>query len=85
MRENLKVTSRYGDEYHFMPIDEDGKKYIFKCGDYYRVGFDNPDDVEYAFVDPSGGPFISPGYKIDDNHIVKSISKHQKGLLIEFE
>lgn len=85
MRENLKVLSRYNDEYHFVPVDEEGKKYILKCSDYYRVGFKYPDDTEYDFVDPPGGPFITKGFKVDDTHIVKSISKSQKGIMIEFE
>lgn len=82
---DLYVISRYNDKYHFIPMDDDEKKCIFKCGEYYRVGFDKPEDTEYLFVDPSGGPFIEPGFKVDENHVVKSISKHPKGIMVEFE
>lgn len=79
----IKVLSRYNDEYKLIPLTD--KQYLFKCGDYVRIGFDGVNEEEYEFVDPSGGPFISEGYKFDDDHIVKRIFKHDKGIAIEFE
>lgn len=79
----IEVLSRYNDKYKLTPLND--KQYLFECGEYVRVGYDKPDDKEYLYVDPSGGPFVSKGYKFDDDHIVKRVFQHEKGIAIEFE
>lgn len=62
------MKNRYGEEYSFELIGENTYKFV---GDpkYCRYGGkqDAPDiDVnDLGFFDPSGGPFISEGYKIN--------------------
>ena len=79
----IEILSRYNDRYKLIPLND--KQYLLECGVYVRVGFDEVNKEDYHFVDPSGGPFISKGYKVDDNHIVKRIFRHEKGIAIEFE
>lgn len=50
-------------------------KFTCRCG----IIEDNPD--KYSFIDPSGGPFIVPGYEIG-GYKVKAI---HRGGIIEFE
>ena len=42
------------------------------------------DPDAYSFVDPSGGPFMQKGTVIDGN-VIKSISRGEEGVIIEFE
>lgn len=37
----------------------------------YRVGYDTDPKVDPWFVDPSGGPFISVGYKTANVEVIK--------------
>lgn len=79
----IEVLSRYNDKYKLIPLND--KTYLFDCGEYIRVGFNENDENNYDFVDPSGGPFVSKGYKFDDDHIVKRVFRHEKGIAIEME
>lgn len=82
MKSEIKLNSRDGDSNKLVRIgEEDSLKYKLESKFYYRAGIieDNPD--EYSFIDPSGGPFITVGSKID-GHVVKAI---YKGGIIEFE
>jgi len=66
------MKNRYGNEYHFERVDEN--MYIIK-GDlkYWRLGGKEGqqgiDNNDIGFVDPSGGPYISAGYLIDDKPV----------------
>lgn len=66
------MKNRYGNEYHFERVDEN--MYIIK-GDlkYWRLGGkagqQGVDNNDIGFVDPSGGPYISAGYLIDDKPV----------------
>lgn len=86
MKKQIKLNSRYGSRNYLNRIgEEDSKRYLLKAEYNYRVGIieDNPN--EYSFVDPSGGPFfISKGSDID-GYKVKSISRGDGGVIIEFE
>lgn len=74
MEKQLKLRNRYGDCYDFKKIDEN--KYVI-VGDlkYWRYGGqEGQEDVDYdnlGFVDPSGGPFIGIGSKIEDRKITR--------------
>lgn len=68
------MKNRYGDEYAFQKIGDD--TYLI-TGDlrYWRMGGkegqDQIDHNDLGFVDPSGGPFISTGYKIEGRRVVR--------------
>jgi hypothetical protein len=74
------MKNRYGDEYNFKKLDEN--LYTIE-GDlqYWRFGFreDSADLNDLAFADPSGGPFIEPGMKIDGRVILRIRSGHKIG------
>ena len=67
------MRNRYGDEYTFESVDEN--TYTIK-GDlkYWRFGGregqEQMDLSDLGFVDPSGGPFIEVGMKIEGRGIV---------------
>lgn len=78
----ILLNSRYGlDNRLIREGNESSNRYKLDTEFSYRCGIieNNPD--EYSFIDPSGGPFIVPGYEIN-GHKVKSI---YKGGIIEFE
>jgi hypothetical protein len=81
------MKNRYGDEYRFEKINDN--TYTIK-GDlnYWRYGGkegeDGIDENDLGFVDPSGGPFIAPGYIIEGRRI-KRISSVNGELYFEVE
>jgi hypothetical protein len=62
------MKNRYGDNYSFEEVGPDTYRIV---GDlrYWRFGFKEGSSTnsldDLAFADPSGGPFISIGYKIN--------------------
>jgi hypothetical protein len=81
------MRNRYGDEYTFEKVNEN--TYTIK-GDlkYWRFGGkegqEKFDDTDLGFVDPSGGPFISIGYKIEGRP-VKRIRADAESVSFEVE
>jgi hypothetical protein len=81
------MKNRYGNEYRFEKINDN--TYTIK-GDlnYWRYGgkdgADGVDSNDLGFVDPSGGPFIAPGYVIEGRE-VKRISSVEGELYFEVE
>lgn len=68
------MRNRYGDEYSFEKIAENTYKIVgdlkwWRCGG--KEGQSGIDDQDLGFVDPSGGPFITVGGKIDGREIVR--------------
>lgn len=61
------MYNRYGEEYSFEPIRENVFRFVGNTkfcrfgGKENATGMENND---LGFFDPSGGPFISEGYKI---------------------
>lgn len=53
---------QYTPEHWKLNCDEEHKWVL----EYMRVGYDNENSTEYSFIDPSGGPFITPGYEVID-------------------
>jgi hypothetical protein len=68
------MHNRYGNEYWFEQVGPN--TYTIK-GDlnYWRYGGKEGEDTlnesDLGFVDPSGGPFIGMGYKIEGRPVVK--------------
>jgi hypothetical protein len=81
------MRNRYGVEYSFEKINETTYTIV---GDlkYWRYGGNEGEEgINYnnlGFVDPSGGPFISRGYKIEDRKI-KRIYALGEALMFEVE
>ena len=80
-----KFKNRHGNEYWFEPVDENTFKI---CGElsYWRFGGkegqDSVNENDLGFVDPSGGPFITEGYKIEGRS-VKTISAKGEDIFFE--
>lgn len=81
------MRNRNGTEYHFEKIDERLYTIVGNL-DYWRYGGkEGQETIDYSdlgFVDPSGGPFISTGYKINGYSVVR-ISAQSSGEKIYFE
>lgn len=59
------MYNRYGEEYSFEPIRENVFRFVGNTKFCRFGGKENSiDNNELGFFDPSGGPFISEGYKI---------------------
>ena len=61
----IKIKNRYNDTIVLRNIEE--CKYILENTDYYRVIYD-PETDEIKAVDPSGGPFLTVGFKIPNTN-----------------
>lgn len=61
--------------------DDSSNRYRLDTKFSYRYGIIEGNSDEYSFIDPSGGPFMVPGYEIK-GYKIKSI---HKGGIIEFE
>ena len=79
--------NRYGNEYWFA---EAGEKILSVEGDldYWRFGgkegYDGINDNDLGFADPSGGPFITPGYNTGSG-IVKRVFLVGEKVMLEVE
>lgn len=91
MFESNKVyKNRYGDEYQWDPV---GKGYIFNMKgnsmDYCRmggkVGQEGVHTNDLGMFDPSGGPYVELGTKIDGKAITKISIYGGKGFIVEVE
>lgn len=66
----IKLYNRYGDNIYLENLAEN--KWILRGGDHYRVIFDkSPNDIKA--VDPSGGPFLSIGDKVEGKEIIEIV------------
>ena len=87
MKKQIKLQSRYREDKNYLNRigDETSRRYSLQTEfNYLRVGIVEGDPNTYSFVDPSGGPFMQKGTIIDGNKI-KSISRGEEGVIIEFE
>lgn len=67
------MRNRHGDEYTFVRLNENeyaikGELKYWRFGG--REGQQRVDFTNLGYVDPSGGPFISIGMKIEDREII---------------
>lgn len=58
-------------------VSEDSKLWKFQVDDkhswvleYMRMGFEN-DNKTISFIDPSGGPYLSRGQRLDNDYIIQ--------------
>ena len=73
---NLRLVSEEGKAWKF-DVDEK-HQYVLE---YCRIGF-KEGDKEIEFVDPSGGPFLSVGQRLDKTHVIESIISTNNGIVI---
>ena len=72
------MKNRYGDEYTFEKIDDNtytinGDLKYWRFGG--KEGQSDIDQNDLGFVDPSGGPFIAVGSKIEGRTITRISAK----------
>ena len=86
MKKQIKLSSRYIEDKNYLSRigDETSRRYSLQTQFVYRGGLMDGDTNAYSFVDPSGGPFMQKGTVIDGN-VIKSISRGEEGVIIEFE
>ncbi len=69
--DKIHLYNRYDDNIYLQHYKNDD--WLLKgddgCLQYVRVGFN--EDKSICFVDPSGGPFLSIGTKVNDKVITK--------------
>jgi hypothetical protein len=68
------MQNRYGDNYTFEKVNDNtytivGNLKYWRFGG--REGQREMDMTDLGFVDPSGGPFIAVGAKIEDRKIIR--------------
>ena len=67
-KSNTEYTNRYGDKYQFKKLDD--TMYQFDMPDLKWSRYGSDDEGKRVWFDPSGGPFISIGDKVDGKEIV---------------
>ena len=75
------MRNRYGIEYEFVKVDS--RTYTIEGGlKHWRVGGKDGESGidlnDLGFVDPSGGPFISPGFFIEGRPIIRIYVKDEQ-------
>ena len=69
--DKIKLISRYYDEYYLTPINDNEYKFEGDS-DFMRVGYNGSiDKSNIEFIDPSGGPMLQVGNKINNKTIEK--------------
>ena len=85
---NKKYTNRYRDQYWFEKVSPTKYKFVMEgtSMDYCRYGGkegqEGLDTNDLGMFDPSGGPYICLGTKVDDKPVVK-IASTDVGFVVE--
>ena len=81
------MKNRDGDEYDFEEVSPGIYKITGNLS-YWRfggkTGQESIDWNDLGFADPSGGPFISPGYKIKNKSVIR-IFANDKDVFLEVQ
>lgn len=82
MKNLYDFTSRYGETRRLVRVEDN--KYILSGIIYStRVGYNDNDKTNIAFVDPDGGPFLAVGDHLDKDTIINAIEwKDDDGIVI---
>lgn len=87
---NKKYTNRYRDQYWFEKVSPTTYKFVMEgdsmqyCRYGGKEGQEGLDTNDLGMFDPSGGPYISLGTKVDGKTIVK-IADTDKGFMLGVE
>lgn len=85
---DTKYTNRYRDEYWFEKLSPTTYKFVMEgdsikyCRYGGKEGVEGIDISNLGMFDPSGGPYIGLGTKVDDKPIVK-IASTDAGYVVE--
>ena len=89
-KSNEKYTNRYRDQYWFEKVSPTTYRFVIEgdsieyCRYGGKEGQESIDLSDLGMFDPSGGPYIALGTKIDDRPIV-AIASSGTGFLVEVE
>lgn len=84
-KSNVKYTNRNGKWYNFLKHGD--SQLLFTIEDFghgrmgSKEGQESVDRNDLGMFDPSGGPYVALGTKVDGREIVK-ISWHEDGFLL---
>lgn len=81
------MRNRYGDEYRFESVGENTYTITGNLQYCRYGGKEGQDAVDYndlGFIDPSGGPFITPGYIIENRKVIR-IYLEENNILFDVE
>ena len=87
---NVTYTNRYRDVYTWTKLSENVYEFTMEgdsmqyCRYGGKEGVEGIDDQDLGMFDPSGGPYVCLGMKIDDNEI-KRLYSTSKGFGAEVE
>ena len=87
-KSNSEYKNRYGDRFEFVSTDSpsrfilEGDLNHFRYGG--REGVEGVDLLNLGMVDPSGGPYVELGTKINNKSITK-ISIYSEVIMLETE
>jgi len=85
------MKNRYGDEYIWEKLSDDTYKFCMKSDSlsmmYCRMG-GRPDQNEIdftdlGFFDPSGGPYITLGYVIENKEIIRIYQNDERDIIVQ--
>jgi len=79
MTDKIKLYNRDGADLCLVNYDtnlwklqvDDHHKYVL---DYMRIGYEN-DNITISFVDPSGGPYLCRGQRLNKKYIINLIAE----------
>lgn len=81
------MKNRYGNEYEFEQLEDNIYKIVGELS-YWRFGGkegqESIDMNDLGFADPSGGPFIAIGYRVNGRKVVR-IGATQDDVILEVE
>ena len=87
-KSNEKYTNRYRDQYWFEKVSPSTYKFVMEgdslkyCRYGGKEGVEGIDTSDLGMFDPSGGPYITLGTKVDGKPIVK-IADTDAGFVVE--
>jgi hypothetical protein len=68
------MRNRHGDVYHFEKVNDNTYTIVGDLSYWRYGGLEGQESVDFSnlgFVDPSGGPFISLGYPIENRRVTR--------------
>ena len=89
-KSNEKYTNRYRDQYWFEKVSSTTYRFVMEgdsmkyCRTGGKEGVEGIDTSNLGMFDPSGGPYVGLGIKID-NRPIKKIASTDAGFVMEVE
>jgi len=87
-KSNSEYKNRYGDRFEFVSTDSPTRFILEGDLNHFRYGGkedqDSLDQLDLGMIDPSGGPYVELGTKINNKSITK-ISIYSEVIMLETE